>query len=83
MEERIVTKTQKARVFQVQNQDDADRFFLVSMELSMQNSCHQAKLFISTSTKNIGTSDVLSEGEKKITVGNEVMAASSLQCSSS
>ena len=33
MEERIVTKTQKGEGVQVQNQDDADRFFLMSMEL--------------------------------------------------
>ena len=51
MEKRIVTKTQKGEGVQVQNQDDDDRFFLMSMELSMQNSCHKAKLLISTSLK--------------------------------
>ena len=51
MEKRIVTKTQKGHGVQVYNQSDADRFFLVSMELSTQKSCHKAKLLISTSTK--------------------------------
>ena len=51
MEERIVTKTQKGEGVQVQNQGDAGRFFLMSMELSTQNSCHKAKLLISKSTK--------------------------------
>ena len=51
MEKRIVTKTQKGEGVQVQNQGDDDRFFLMSVELSMQNSWHKAKLLISTSTK--------------------------------
>ena len=51
MEERIVTKTQKGEGVQDQNEGDADRFFLMFMELSTQNSCHKAKLLISTSTK--------------------------------
>ena len=54
MEERIVTKTQKGKSAQVQNQGDADRFFLMSMELSTHNSCHKAKLrtvLITTCTK--------------------------------
>ena len=57
--------------------------FLMSMELSTQNSCHTAKLLISTSTKHLATSEALSEGKKKRTAGNEVMAALSWQCSSS
>ena len=38
---------------------------------------------ISSCTKNLAASDALSEGEVKRTVENEVMAASSWQCSSS
>ena len=51
MEKRIVTKTQKGEGVQVQNPRWCWSLFLMSMELSTQNSCHKAKLIISTSTK--------------------------------
>ena len=68
-------RPKKARVFKSKTKVMLITF-LMSMELSPQNSCRKAKLLIYTSTKHLATSDALSEGEKKKTERNEVMAAS-------
>ena len=82
MEERIVTKTQKGEGVQVQNQGDADRFFwcpwncpcrILATRLNCLSACLQ----------NILRFLMCSVREKKKDCGNEIMAASSWQCSSS
>ena len=74
MEERIVTKTQKGEDAQVQNQGDTDRHFdvhgIVQAEFLPQGKTINQQ-------KQLATSDALRLGEKKRTVGNEAMAASS------
>jgi len=63
-------------MFQVQNQGDAYRFFdvhgIFHTEFLPQGQTINQHFYI-----NIAKSDALSEGEKKRTVGNKVMAASS------
>ena len=44
-------RPKKARVFKSKTKVMLIAFFLMSMELSTQNSCHKAKLLITTSTK--------------------------------
>jgi len=53
---------QKGEDVQVQNQGDADHFFDVHGIVHAEF-LHKAKLLISTSTKQLATSDALSEGE--------------------
>ena len=76
MEEHIVTKTQKGEGVQVQNQGDADRFFLCPKKCPRRILATRPNYYSACPQKHLATSDALSEGEKKRTVGNGVMAAS-------
>ena len=69
MEERIVTKTQKGKGVQVQNQGDADRFFDVHRIVHAEFLPQGLNINQQVYKKHLATSDALSEGEKKRTVG--------------
>ena len=64
MEERIVTKTQKGKGVQVQNQGDADRFFDVHRIVHAEFLPQGLNINQQVYKKHLATSDALSEGEK-------------------